>query len=121
MPPLIRSGYDFDITALLELDGVPDPNAGTYTMVACLVDERKRVRLFADEAATSVGGGVVRIQFSPGNTASVPADYLRSYERAASGAYQRQAWIELAIVTAGKRLPVAHLEAALELGWVGVR
>ena len=128
MLPLLRAGYAFDYSFLLELDGAAEPNT-SYTMTACVVDERKRTRLIEDEVAISVSGvtGGVRVQFSAANTSQLQPWVLTrgpvgaSYQTSVGSPYQREAWLELSVLTgAGKRLPVAHCKIQVELGWAGV-
>lgn len=104
---ILRSGYDFDRIFVLRLDGDPE-DLSAATIKASLKNEDKSAELIVDTAQTdgapaSWEDGEVLVRFSAGQTAALQP---------------QRAWIELAVVIAGVRLPYEDIPVVVEKGWV---
>lgn len=105
---LIRAGYDFERIFTFLIDGsVEDLSAAAIK--ASLKNDAKTLELIVDTSQTNTGTdvdwrtGEVAIRFPASLTAALTA---------------QNAWIEVAVVLAGIRLPYADLPAVVELGYV---
>lgn len=104
---LIRTGYDFTKKYTLKLDGTAE-NLSTASLIeASLVSGDKLSELIVDTAQTNTGGadwanGVVVVNFTAAQTAAIALG---------------DAWIELAVVLGGLRLPYDSIPVVVEKGW----
>ncbi len=104
---LLRAGYDFVGKFLCKLDGTAEDLSTASLIEASLVNEVKTTELIADTAQTNANGadwatGVVSVVFAAAAT---------------TGLSPGNAWIEIAVVLAGKRLAYEHIPVVIEAGW----
>lgn len=108
MGPLIRSGYDFRRVVQILSGGSPMVLTGATGAVVALKDLGKATELIADTAVSLVATGTdlatgrLVVQFSAAQTA---------------GLLPELAWIEIAILIDGLRLPVYDLAVVIERGF----
>ena len=108
MTPIIRSGYDAAIPVRIRVGGVNEPLTG-YTIKACLKDRAKLVELITDTVQSSSAdgadwtNGLLIVEFPLTATGGLTPD---------------SAWIEIAVIRNGKRLPVNDVPVTIETGYV---
>jgi hypothetical protein len=103
---LLRSGYDFARRFTLYLDGVPE-DLSAATIEASLKNEDKSAELITDTAQSNVGdadwaNGDVVVRFAAADSAALEP---------------QRAWIELAVVISGVRLPYEDIPVVIEKGY----
>ncbi len=104
---ILRSGYDFDRVFVFRIDGDPE-DLSAATISASLKNEDKSAELIPDTPLANVSPaswatGEVLIRFGAGQTATLQP---------------QRAWIEVAVVIAGVRLPYEDIAVVVEKGWV---
>lgn len=103
---LIRAGYDFARTFSFRLDGSAE-DLSSATIEACVKNEAKTSELITDQAQTNDGGaswaaGSVILRFTAAST---------------TGLTPGNAWIEVAVTLAGKRLAYEDIPCVIESGY----
>ncbi len=102
---LIRSGYDYEREYTFRVDGEPE-DLSAATIEASLVSEDKQSELITDTAQSNVLGswvdGRVVIRFPAASTTNLSPG---------------RAWIEVAAVIGGIRLPYDSIPVIVEKGW----
>lgn len=103
---LIRAGYDFARLFSFKKDGVAE-DLSTATIEASLKNEAKTTELITDTAQTDGNGAT----WSAGDV------ILRFAAAATTGLSPGNAWIEVAVILAGARLPYEDIPVAIEAGY----
>ncbi len=104
---ILRSGYDFDRVFTFRVDGDPE-DLSAATISASLKNEDKSAELITDTPQTdgapaSWEDGEVLVRFGAGQTAALSP---------------QRAWIEVAVVLGGVRLPYEDIPVVVEKGFV---
>ncbi len=103
---IMRSGYDFARKFTFKLDGVAE-DLSAATIKASVKNDTKTSEIIIDTAQTNTGGadwanGIVVLAFTSSQTAALAA---------------QNAYIEIAVVISGQRIPYEDVPIVIETGY----